>query len=208
MPEVETDLSQSASDAQSKPEVENTLNEKGQTLSRNRNCPCGSNKAFSECCGPIIAGKKFAETAEALLRARYSAHVRIMPEFVLATMMPGQRQRRKLKMIRDWASSTKWDGLDIQEVKAGENPDQCLITFSAWYKEFGERKEHKETAKFNRIDGQWFFDDGEAGNIKPIVLDETTRQPDRNAPCHCGSGIKYKKCCLNKDLEKANKPAF
>lgn len=22
---------------------------------------------------------------------------------------------------------------------------------------------------------------------------------DRNAKCHCGSGLKYKKCCLNKD---------
>jgi superfamily II DNA or RNA helicase len=25
-------------------------------------------------------------------------------------------------------------------------------------------------------------------------------QPQRNEPCHCGSGIKYKKCCLIKDL--------
>ena len=24
----------------------------------------------------------------------------------------------------------------------------------------------------------------------------------RNAPCHCGSGMKYKKCCLNRDIEK------
>lgn len=24
----------------------------------------------------------------------------------------------------------------------------------------------------------------------------------RNEPCHCGSGKKYKKCCLNKDEEK------
>lgn len=23
----------------------------------------------------------------------------------------------------------------------------------------------------------------------------TTRLPSRNAPCHCGSGIKFKKCC-------------
>ncbi len=24
-------------------------------------------------------------------------------------------------------------------------------------------------------------------------------KPDRNDPCHCGSGKKYKNCCLNKD---------
>jgi len=31
----------------------------------------------------------------------------------------------------------------------------------------------------------------------------------RNKPCHCGSGIKYKKCCLAKDKKpklKATKP--
>jgi uncharacterized protein YecA (UPF0149 family) len=29
-------------------------------------------------------------------------------------------------------------------------------------------------------------------NPKEVLL-------DRNAKCHCGSGLKYKKCCLNKD---------
>ena len=28
----------------------------------------------------------------------------------------------------------------------------------------------------------------------------------RNKPCHCGSGKKYKKCCLSKDKELASKP--
>ena len=28
----------------------------------------------------------------------------------------------------------------------------------------------------------------------------------RNAPCHCGSGKKYKKCCLRKDAEKSDSP--
>jgi hypothetical protein len=28
---------------------------------------------------------------------------------------------------------------------------------------------------------------------------ETTRTPGRNEPCHCGSGRKYKQCCLEKD---------
>ena len=30
---------------------------------------------------------------------------------------------------------------------------------------------------------------------------------NRNDPCHCGSGRKYKKCCFTKDQkEMANKP--
>ena len=32
------------------------------------------------------------------------------------------------------------------------------------------------------------------------MLDATAR-PGRNNPCHCGSGNKYKRCCLSKDEE-------
>ena len=28
-----------------------------------------------------------------------------------------------------------------------------------------------------------------------------TKRPGRNEPCHCGSGKKYKHCCLEKDEE-------
>ena len=31
----------------------------------------------------------------------------------------------------------------------------------------------------------------------------TSARPGRNEPCHCGSGRKYKQCCLAKDEKKA-----
>ncbi len=36
------------------------------------------------------------------------------------------------------------------------------------------------------------------GDSKTIVKEE---KPGPNEPCHCGSGKKYKKCCMKKDLE-------
>ena len=33
------------------------------------------------------------------------------------------------------------------------------------------------------------------------------RKLGRNDPCHCGSRIKYKKCCLDKDLKETGQPA-
>jgi hypothetical protein len=33
----------------------------------------------------------------------------------------------------------------------------------------------------------------------------TTPRPGRNEPCHCGSGRKYKQCCLAKDEAAASK---
>lgn len=29
-----------------------------------------------------------------------------------------------------------------------------------------------------------------------------SNEPERNDPCHCGSGRKYKNCCLDKDESK------
>ncbi|MCK5680648.1 SEC-C domain-containing protein, partial [bacterium] len=39
-------------------------------------CPCSSGKEYQECCEPLISGERKAVTAEELLRARYSAHVK------------------------------------------------------------------------------------------------------------------------------------
>jgi peptidoglycan hydrolase CwlO-like protein len=32
---------------------------------------------------------------------------------------------------------------------------------------------------------------------------QTSARPGRNEPCHCGSGRKYKQCCLEKDEREA-----
>ncbi|MGE5245141.1 MAG: SEC-C metal-binding domain-containing protein [Betaproteobacteria bacterium] len=32
---------------------------------------------------------------------------------------------------------------------------------------------------------------------------QTSARPGRNEPCHCGSGRKYKHCCLEKDEAEA-----
>lgn len=41
--------------------------------------------------------------------------------------------------------------------------------------------------------------------IKDYKKDYPKRKLGRNEPCHCGSGKKYKKCCLLKDIEKYRK---
>lgn len=40
---------------------------------------------------------------------------------------------------------------------------------------------------------------GIGGTVIPILTPIKTRnKASRNSPCECGSGLKYKKCCLNK----------
>jgi hypothetical protein len=38
-----------------------------------------------------------------------------------------------------------------------------------------------------------------------MAADPIPAKPGRNEPCHCGSGRKYKHCCLDKDAAKAAK---
>jgi hypothetical protein len=37
--------------------------------------------------------------------------------------------------------------------------------------------------------------------IDPCILDSIFPVPGRNDPCSCGSGVKYKKCCVEKGEE-------
>lgn len=37
------------------------------------------------------------------------------------------------------------------------------------------------------------------GSCEDLKPRQVTKEPGRNDPCSCGSGRKFKKCCLNKD---------
>jgi SEC-C motif len=36
-----------------------------------------------------------------------------------------------------------------------------------------------------------------------LMTAQSSARPGRNEPCHCGSGRKYKHCCLDKDNQEA-----
>ncbi|MDH5490482.1 MAG: YchJ family metal-binding protein, partial [Myxococcales bacterium] len=55
------------------------------------NCPCGSGSKQNECCGPLMQGEAQAETAEALMRSRYSAFAVGNVEYIVATHHPESR---------------------------------------------------------------------------------------------------------------------
>ncbi|MBL4693592.1 MAG: SEC-C domain-containing protein, partial [Magnetovibrio sp.] len=51
-------------------------------------CPCNSGLDFDACCGPILDGATKALTAEALMRSRYTAHVKGNFDHVANTHAP------------------------------------------------------------------------------------------------------------------------
>ncbi|HTZ19158.1 MAG TPA: YchJ family protein [Dissulfurispiraceae bacterium] len=157
-------------------------------------CPCGSALAYSECCGPIIKGERSAETAEQVMRARYSAYAVKELDYLLTSLHPGHRSDYDAKSTRAWAERAQWHKLDILE-KSGGGPEdkEGKVEFVATYTEGGIKRDHSEVASFEKDDGTWYFVSGEAVPPKQVI--RTNPKIGRNDPCTCGSGKKYKKCC-------------
>ena len=156
------------------------------------NCPCGSGAAFADCCEPVIAGAHPAETAEQLMRARYSAYVGANTDFIFATTHPDHRQGYDHEGTRKWAEEAAWEGLEIVGSHRGGADDSVgEVEFIARYREKGTLREHHELAQFKRDQGTWLFTDGAMVRPKPIVAVKY----GRNEPCPCGSGRKHKHCC-------------
>ncbi len=159
------------------------------------NCPCGSGSAFAECCEPFLAGKAEPTTAEQMMRARYTAHTRAEMEFVDATLHPDNREEGDLETARRWAQESQWLGLEILGTAAGgPDDDEGVVEFIARYRDRkGRTQQHHERSLFVRVDGNWRFKEGAAGEQEQVRREGA--KVGRNDPCPCGSGRKHKKCC-------------
>ena len=142
-------------------------------------CICGNNKSFDECCSPIISGKKKALHIEELMRSRYSAYVRGDGSYLVLSSIEENRYEDDAKLIEEFSSKVDWLKLDILHVEPN------IVEFKAYYKEGDTIKVLHEKSNFILQDETWFYVDGELFNSKI----------ERNEPCPCGSGKKFKKCC-------------
>jgi SEC-C motif domain protein len=157
-------------------------------------CPCGTNQEYSACCEPRIRGTRPAETAEALMRSRYSAFVKKEIDYILLTVVPDQRKKVDRTTVEQWSTHSTWKQFEILSKSNGEaNDSEGYVEFVARYA-FGEvAQEHREKSHFVKKDGRWYFDP--ARSKQPGLEPAHKVDVGRNDPCPCGSGQKYKKCC-------------
>jgi SEC-C motif-containing protein len=135
-----------------------------------------------------------AETAEALMRSRYTAYVRHAYDHLERSLSAEQRKDFSLADTKHWAEQSEWLGLTILRTEHGALSDtEGIVEFSAKYRVAGQEQEHVEIAAFGREDGRWVY----TGQVKPTgqTVKYEQPKPGRNDPCPCGSGKKYKKCC-------------
>jgi SEC-C motif-containing protein len=128
---------------------------------------------------------QYAPTAEALMRSRFCAYVLNDIDYLLTTWHPDQRPSRE-----DMKQPTiNWKQLKVIHTKQGNAMDKAgVVEFVAQGLHEGQPITLHETSRFTRLEDQWVYVDG---TIHP----EPTKKISRNAPCPCGSGKKYKRCC-------------
>jgi SEC-C motif-containing protein len=170
-------------------------------------CPCGSKKTFEACCAPFLNGEQKPETAEALMRSRYTAYTRADIGYLKRTLAKESQRDFDEKSTKQWAAQSEWLGLKVLSTQKGSAEDKTgVVEFVATFKQNGETVEHHEVSKFKKnSEGEWRFVDGDSHVHKegdghhhhhhatePIVRESP--KIGRNDPCPCGSGKKYKKC--------------
>jgi SEC-C motif-containing protein len=149
---------------------------------------------FKDCCEPLIRKETTAGTAEQLMRSRYTAYVLTEIDYLAQTTHPDHRADFDPKAARNWSENSEWKELEIVAAEGGGPEDEeGIVEFIARFSSKAIIQNHHERAEFKKQDGQWYFVDGQ--NVKPKQVKRTRAKIGRNAPCPCGSGKKYKKCC-------------
>lgn len=153
------------------------------TMTDTRLCPCQSNQTYLDCCHTLHNGSRHAQTAEELMRSRYSAYVVHDVDYLVATTLPSQQTLLDIDGIRAWSENSTWLGLEILSFESLP-PKHATVSFVAHWQEAGENCQHQEQSYFVTNQDTWYF-------IDPTVK----MSVNRNDECICGNSKKFKKCC-------------
>ncbi len=150
--------------------------------------------ALAEFAAPFLNGEKRPATAAELMASRYVAYTTGAVDYLIETHDPKTRSEIDRKATEEWSRRAEWLGLEIVRTERG-GPDDSdgLVEFTARYKRDGQELVHHELSTFRRVDGRWYFVDGDRPASAPVR--RASPKVGRNDPCPCGSGKKQKKCC-------------
>ncbi len=112
------------------------------------------------------------------MRSRYSAFVLGEVEYLIYSDT-NSNEAAKEELLA-FSKGVEWLGLEIVAANAD------TVEFKAYYNAGNTTQLLHEKSRFVQREGIWKYDTGELLGSKI----------ERNIPCPCGSGKKFKKCCL------------
>lgn len=119
-------------------------------------CPCLSGLTYDDCCGRLHSGAAVAQSAEQLMRSRFSAFAVGEPDYLIATWHSNTRPS-ELELDDD----RRWYRLDILSASGGSPFETTgTVEFEAYYRSTNGAGSQHETSRFVREAGRWFYVDG------------------------------------------------
>ena len=116
------------------------------------------------------------------MRSRYSAFALGIHSYLAAT------QRAPFtESSASFEKGVKWLGLTVHRAHGSDEDAMGEVEFTARYLSGGRLCTLHEASSFERIAGLWLYTTGDPRRTEERV--------ERNAPCPCGSGKKFKRCC-------------
>jgi len=120
-------------------------------------CPCGSGRAYGDCCGRFIEGKALPPTAEALMRSRYTAYVMKNIDYLIETDM----HEIDVEATKAWMEEATFHKLEVLKTYRGKPLDKKgRIEFKARFTRDGEERVHHELSDFEKYKGRWYYSGG------------------------------------------------
>ena len=139
-------------------------------------CPCGTDRAFSQCCEPYLKGQRHAETAETLMRTRYTAYTQKHIDYLLRTYDPDSQYLFDRETTLEWARRSQWLSLEIRACDGGTpRDDSGTVEFVAWYIRDKRKHRHHEVSRFQKRDDRWYYVDGHYPSASALLGAESRR---------------------------------
>ena len=124
-------------------------------------CPCGGQR-YATCCKPFHLGTARPETAEQLMRSRYSAFSRNLIDYLIETHPSPAPMAERRQALKASNRGVRWTRLRISASEAGGAADLSgTVTFEAHYRQSGQTHVLRECSLFGRegeeLVGRWLY---------------------------------------------------
>ena len=113
-------------------------------------CYCNSGKPLSRCCEIYLTGKAYPNTAEALMRSRYSAFVTGNLPYLRKTWHPDTCPE-----LHSDDLNTQWTRLEV--IKSKQGLKKSIVEFKAWFEDEGEARALHEISLFKLYKKRWVY---------------------------------------------------
>lgn len=126
-----------------------------------QSCPCKSGVLYNDCCSAYHDNSKLPDTAEQLMRSRYSAYALKLVDYLVETTHRDKlRSSYRIKLVST-IHDIQWTNLVILKTSAGGPNDKAgKVAFEASYIEDGIEGTMREHSRFRKLAGKWLYYDG------------------------------------------------